>query len=790
MRAQKYPSPEWVILFLILMLAAFFRFYRLDAIPPSLYNDEAFNLLDILDVLRGQFLIFFPANTGREPLWFYLNTAMVAHLGTSAFALRVSAALIGTITVGLLYGLARTLFCSRTIAALAAFFLAVSTWHLFSSRNGLRIILAAMLTLLALWWFWRGLGNPTHRKFFAFTGFCTALALYTHVTSRLLPFLLIVLTLFALMVNRSRARDYVIGLVIAGLVALLIFLPLGAYFATHLDDFIEHTANLSIFDPRVNQGNVLLTLWQNTILVIGSFLVYGDHEPYRNIPFRPIFDPFIGAFFIIGVVTSLVTIFVRRSTVESRVRAFLIIMWLALWMMSTITSDDPPNFLRMLPGVSATMMLAAWGVVTVWNRLRGKTFRCVAAVTFTAMMIVSTGSAFRDYIDFGQSGFAYWGFEGHISDTATWVNQNTLTSQVYMAPLWAVHGTMQVLTRNIPLKSYESRDTIVLPSNVAGRDALIVYPSEQEKKAQKLGERLGTLGVRENVTGTFGFPVAVAIRVPAKNLPDVQNPLAVLDQGGDFVKPQKIEHAVWADSFELLGYSIQATDTPKRNLEVTLFIRALQAISEDYTFSVKACDDKDRAWGQEDKWLGDNSYATTQWSPGDVIIEKFYPGLNACAPAGDYRVSVEAYNPKTMQTLALSDRPGALVSLGTTHAEASRGNRLADLEIYQSLNVQVAPQASLLGYTLSPQQMRVGDPFSLSLFWRGVSDGQQSSPAVIKLRDSMQHDFVLIDQNVSLPFDSRGLCTFFDFIAPQNASVGTGAIWVNDVRIGTLKILR
>ncbi|MBI5035034.1 MAG: glycosyltransferase family 39 protein [Chloroflexi bacterium] len=790
MRVQKYLSTESITLFLILMLAAFFRFYRLDAIPPSLYNDEAFNLLDILDVLRGQFSIFFPANTGREPLWLYLNTATVASLGASVFVLRVSAALIGTITVGLLYGFARTLFRSRTIAALAACFLAISTWHLFSSRNGLRIILAAMLTLLALWWFWRGLGNPTHRRFFAFTGFCTALALYTHVTSRLLPFLLLELTLFALLVNRARARDYVIGLVITGLVALLIFLPLGVYFATHFDDFMGHTTNLSIFDPRVSQGNVPLTLWQNTILVMGSFLVNGDHEPYRNIPFRPIFDPFTGTFFIIGVAVALATIFMRRSTAESRVRAFLLTAWLALWMMATITSDDPPNFLRMLPGVSAAMMLAAWGVSTVWNRLRGETFRRTAAVTFAAMMIVSTGLAYRDYFEFAQSDFAYLGFEGHVSDAASWVNQNALTSQVYMAPLWAIHGTMRLLTRNTPWKSYESRDTVVLPSNATGRDALMVYPWEQEKKAQKLGERLGTLGVRETVTGTFGFPVAVAIRVPAKNLPDAQNPLAVLDQGSDFVKPQKIEHAVWADSFELLGYSIQATDIPKRNLEVTLFIRALQSIPEDYTFSVKACDDKERAWGQDDKWLGDNSYATTQWSPGDVIIEKFYPGLNACAPAGAYRVSVEAYNPKTMQTLALSDRPGALVSLGTTRAEASQGNRLVDLEIYESLDVQVAPQVSLLGYTLTPQEPRAGTPFSLSLFWNGVGDGNKSIHTVVKLRDATKKDFVLVDQNILLPADGRGRCTFFDLTAPQIVSMGPAAILVNDVQIGTLSILR
>ncbi|HEX7588060.1 MAG TPA: glycosyltransferase family 39 protein, partial [Anaerolineae bacterium] len=147
------------IFILILLIAAFFRFYRLTEIPPGLNNDEAFNLLDLLNVLKGQFSIFFAANTGREPLWFYLNTATVAFFGANAFALRLTAAIVGTATVGLVWGFTRTLFRSTLIAALASLFAAISVWHIFYSRYGLRIILAVPLTLLALWWFWRALSS-------------------------------------------------------------------------------------------------------------------------------------------------------------------------------------------------------------------------------------------------------------------------------------------------------------------------------------------------------------------------------------------------------------------------------------------------------------------------------------------------------------------------------------------------------------------------------------------------------------------------------------------------------
>jgi hypothetical protein len=247
---------------------------------------------------------------------------------------------------------------------------------------------------------------------------------------------------------------------------------------------------------------------------------------------------------------------------------------------------------------------------------------------------------------------------------------------------------------------------------------------------------------------------------------------------------------VWDHSFAVLGYSIDAADAAKRNLQVTLFFHALKPMSEDYTFSVKVRDAKDRVWGQEDKWAGNNSYATTQWSPGDVVVEKFYPGLNACAPAGEYRVTVEAYNPKTAQVLALSDRDGNSMSLGTTRAEASPGNLYEHLEPEQTIDVEVAPQARLLGFTLTPDQARAGDPFSLALFWRGIGDGKQALRAVVKWRDASKRDFVLADKDVTLPMDGRGLCTLLDLTVPQDALAGAGAILVNDVRIGTVQVTR
>src|SRR5581483_7559179 len=114
-------------------------------------------------------------------------------------------------------------------------------------------------------------------------------------------------------------------------------------------------------------------------------------------------------------------------------------------------------------------------------------------------------------------------------------------------------------------------------------------------------------------------------RVPTENLPDAANPIPTLQRGGEFLQTDQFTRVQWQANLELIGYSIEASDKAGRNLMVTLFMHALAPIANDYTFSVQVVDDKQRVWGQEDKWAGDNSYATSQWKAGDVIVERFYP---------------------------------------------------------------------------------------------------------------------------------------------------------------------
>ena len=98
------------------MVAAFFRLWLLDRIPPGLFGDEATDGLDALDVLAGRGAVFFPANYGREGLHMWLVAGMFRLLGVTPLALRLPSAIAGILTAVATYWLGRELVAAQHLA--------------------------------------------------------------------------------------------------------------------------------------------------------------------------------------------------------------------------------------------------------------------------------------------------------------------------------------------------------------------------------------------------------------------------------------------------------------------------------------------------------------------------------------------------------------------------------------------------------------------------------------------------------------------------------------------------
>src|SRR5690242_265069 len=141
---------ELLGLALLLAAALALRGWRLDAVPPGLSHDEAYDALNAAEILGGARPLFFESNNGREPLFMYVVALAFGAFGVGPVQLRLVSALAGTAAVGLTWLLGRAAF-GRTVGWSAAALMAVAFWPLFDSRLGLRAaLLPPLLALLAL----------------------------------------------------------------------------------------------------------------------------------------------------------------------------------------------------------------------------------------------------------------------------------------------------------------------------------------------------------------------------------------------------------------------------------------------------------------------------------------------------------------------------------------------------------------------------------------------------------------------------------------------------------------
>jgi len=134
----------WLFLTLVIVLAAFFRFWDLGNIPPGLWSDEAVNGNNTIEALgTHHWKVFYPENFGREGLFINIQSIFVAAFGHYPWALRLPSAIFGVLTVFGLFMMTKELFKGKErIALFAAFFLATSFWHINFSRIGFRAIMA------------------------------------------------------------------------------------------------------------------------------------------------------------------------------------------------------------------------------------------------------------------------------------------------------------------------------------------------------------------------------------------------------------------------------------------------------------------------------------------------------------------------------------------------------------------------------------------------------------------------------------------------------------------------
>ena len=417
---MKQKNCQIIILIAIIAIACFFRLWHLDAIPNGLFPDEAANGQDALSILNGYHSPFFERGLGREALYFYLIAGSIYLFGIGVWQIHLVSVLIGIFTVIATFFLGKILFNQR-VAFLASFFMATSAWHVTLSRTGFRAILVPLFATLFFYFILKTVSSLRHsrpasphrdtrqapceinsggnlrlrrishrltlfRKFkikssylwAALAGINLGLGFYTYISFRSIIGIVGLMAVLFLIVNRSIFKKYFSQIIVALIFAFLVLSPLLAYFHGHPDAFVGRAGCVSIFNPDLNNGNVIgtfLDVFKKTMLM---FFTDGDLNWRHNVSGFSMLNPWVASLFAFGILLSLIIILKglkkivsRQSCPEKFFKHFLLMLWFfGMLAPELLTAEAIPHGLRAIGVLSIIFFWPALAIDFFWEKMK------------------------------------------------------------------------------------------------------------------------------------------------------------------------------------------------------------------------------------------------------------------------------------------------------------------------------------------------------------------------------------------------------------------------------------
>lgn len=703
-----------------LLIAAPMRVALLDVIPPGLAFDEAVEGVDAANMLRDhQWPAFLPSNNGREPLFAYVVAAVFAVMGPGVLSLRLAAALLGILTVPAAYLCARELF-DRPTAVFTALVLALSGWHIHLSRLALRPVALPLFEALALFFLWRALRTGRAWAWIA-CGLSLGLSFYTYIPARLLPFIGLAAVAFWLLARRSDIRrlwrrTLVVTLGVA-LVAAVVSIPLGTYFLRHPADFMGRAEQVSIATSIRAGADVGQALTDNALKTAGMFFVEGDSNPRHNLPGRPVFEAPVAALTLLGLLVCLRSI--RRPAYA------VLVCWLFVMLFPAVLSDSPPHFLRacgLLPGL---FMVSGLGFSTLWRWSRAlwrpeqalSRYRLASAGLGLGLVVALSVNLVASVQDV----FTLWpahpltnpGFDVPKKAAGEYLERFPSDKPTYVGPLEVDDQVIKFLQPDLDVRSFGWSS---LPLPPEGQGARYMVVGSDPGVIRRLERYLPSGRIVDEARNASG-PLYSVYEVEASEItlpPSAESANRGASLGGEV---------------EWLGYELRSTPRVGDELALSLAWRCLRKPSADYQVFVHLLGPDGHSWVVKDAEPGEGNQPTSQWAAGEVVLDYWNITLPAYAVPGEYRLVLGMLEWTTGQRLPVADREGR--PMGT---EIIAGTfQVADIvdvpevalvpaerELDRVFASAQGHSVSLRGVTLESDQVVVGAPVAVTLFWQAL----------------------------------------------------------------------
>ncbi len=381
-------------LLVLLFLSLCFGIYRLTEIPITVHGDEGMVGDYARRILRGHFDTFFSPSWYAIPQFFYSIPACGMFLfGDNLFGLRMSTAILGTLSVIPFYFLARSWWGKRA-AFFSGLLLISNHWFVHLMHCGVNYVQASFFAITLF-----SLSHFAYRRhsleWYLGAGLVMGLALMSYQSNYLLPFLWIASQGWYWILRKADFRQTFVATVVPLVIAFLTIGPLltHEYTNNNKDELFRARArSVVVWNPenykhldyvyRANgNGGVI---WRNQIeRTFLSPILYPDASIQYN-GFAPFLDWMTSILFMLAVVIAGYRFFDIRWSMP--------VLWLiALFFMGGVLTIDAPFFPR-LAGVTTLFFLLIGGVFSeVLNVSENRSHARNAAIAFVVLAALTAG---------------------------------------------------------------------------------------------------------------------------------------------------------------------------------------------------------------------------------------------------------------------------------------------------------------------------------------------------------------------------------------------------------------
>lgn len=420
------------IFFIILALAFFLRFYRIDDVPPGVNRDEAsigYTAYSLLQTGKDEYGRSFPLSfqsfgDWKLPFYIYSVVPLVSLLGLSELAVRLPSAIFGSGAVFMTFFLVRALFKNNLLALLSMFLIAISPWHLHLSRVESESNTAVFFIILAVFLFLKSL--KTKHWLIVLSAFFFALTYFTYAGNHVFTTLLVLGLFFIYRKEIPKTKlTFLAGLIFLLLSGFIFYQTLFEASKTKIsgigifgDPSLVHAKIEIPRNEHENPGSLLAKISHNRVtfglMRFGEnylkafspdflFIKGGDNKAHNIAGFGNMY--LIEAPFLF---LGLIYLFAFKKGKERN----LILFWFLISPLAASITKDAPHTNRMFAIFPILSLVTAFGLYWFFNNLIRLKWQRALSIALIAFLFLINISIYLDryYVHFPRNEAASWGF--------------------------------------------------------------------------------------------------------------------------------------------------------------------------------------------------------------------------------------------------------------------------------------------------------------------------------------------------------------------------------------------